>query len=50
MSFTKVKNAGYDMTIIGEPCNIDAHAFIPAVLMTMLCARLGEHMYCTHLL
>ena len=31
------KNAGHDMAIVGEPCNIDAHANILALLMTLLC-------------
>ena len=35
------------MAIVGEPCNVDAHAIIPALFMTMLCPRLCVHMYCT---
>ena len=31
------KNAGHDMAIVGEPCNVDAHAKILASFMTMLC-------------
>ena len=27
------KNAGPDMAIVGEPCNADAHAKIPALFM-----------------
>ena len=34
------KNAGHDMAIVGEPCNADAHAKIPALFMSMLCPRL----------
>ena len=30
------KNAGHDMAIVGEPCNADAHAKIPALFMPML--------------
>ena len=28
----KIKDAGHDMAIVGEPCNTDAHAKIPALL------------------
>ena len=34
------KNAGHDMAIVGEPCNADAHAKIPALFMSLLCPRL----------
>ena len=27
------------MAIVGEPCNVDAHAKIPALVITMLCPR-----------
>ena len=27
----KDKNAGHEMAIVGEPCNVDAHAKIPAL-------------------
>ena len=33
------------MAIVWEPCNVDAHAKIPALFITMLCQR--EHMCCT---
>ena len=36
------------MAIVGEPCNADAHAKIPALFMSMLCPPLCVHMYCTH--
>ena len=42
------KNAGHDMAIVGEPCNADTHAKIPALFISMLCLRLCVHMYCTH--
>ena len=31
------KNAGHEMAIVGEPCNVFAHAKIPALFITMLC-------------
>ena len=34
------KNAGHEMAIVGEPCNVDAHAKNPALFRTMLCPRL----------
>ena len=34
------KNAGHDMAIVGEPCNTDTHAKIPALFMSMLCTWL----------
>ena len=34
------KNAGHDMAIVGEPCDTDSHAKIPALFMSMLCPRL----------
>ena len=37
------KNSGHDMAIVGEPCNADAPAKIPALFIPMLCV----HMYCT---
>ena len=34
------------MAIVREPCNIDAHANIPVLFMTMLCPRLYvPHVY-----
>ena len=39
------KNAGHEMAIVGEPCNVDAHAIIPALFITM--PMLCVHMYCT---
>ena len=33
----KKKNAGHEMAIVGEPCNADAHANIPALFISMLC-------------
>ena len=44
----ELKNAGHEMAIVGEPCNVDAYAKIPALFRTMLCPRLGVHM--THAL
>ena len=41
----KRKNAGQNMAIVGEPCNVDAYANIPALFLTMLCQRLCVHMY-----
>ena len=41
-------NAGQDMTIVGEPCNVDAHANFSALFMTNVCPRLCVHMYCAH--
>ena len=41
------KNAGHEMAKVGEPCNVDAHANILALFMTMLCPWLCVHMYCT---
>ena len=38
------------MFIFGEPCNVDAHAKIPALFMTILCPRLcvsTVQTYCT---
>ena len=40
IDFTRKKNAGHNMAILGEPCNTDAHAQIPALFMSMLCPRL----------
>ena len=34
--------------IVGEPCNVDAHAKIPALFRTTLCPRLCVHMHCKH--
>jgi len=34
------KNAGHDMAIVREPRNVDAHANISDLFMTMLCPRL----------
>ena len=42
------KNAGHEMAIVGEPCNGDACAKIPALFKAMLCSLLCVHMYCTH--
>ena len=28
------QNAGHNMAIVGEPCNVDAYANIPSVFMT----------------
>ena len=42
------KNAGHNMAKVGEPCNVDAHAKIPALFRTRLCPRLCVHMHCTH--
>ena len=39
LNFTKFKNAGHDMAIVGEPCNTDAHAKISALFM--LCSTHG---------
>ena len=33
----ELKNAGHEMAIVGEPCNADVHAKIPALFITMLC-------------
>ena len=41
------KNASHYMAIVGEPCNVEAHANIPALFITMLCPRLCAHMCCT---
>ena len=35
------------MAIVGEPCNVHAHANNPGLFMTMLCQRLCVSMYCT---
>ena len=43
------KNAYHDIAIVGEPCNIDAHAKIPALFITMLCPRC-DHVVHTHVL
>ena len=37
------------MAVVREPCNIDAHAKIPALFITMLCPRCA-HVVCTHVL
>ena len=37
------------MAIVGEPCNADAHAKIPALFITMLYPRCA-HIVCTHVL
>ena len=37
MGLIKVKNAGHEMAKVGEPCNVAAHAKIPALFITMLC-------------
>ena len=37
------------MAIVGELCNINAHAKIPAIFITMLCPRCA-HVVCTHVL
>ena len=44
----KDKNSGHDMAIVGEPCNVNSHANIPALFMTILCLCLGVQIYCTH--
>ena len=31
----KVKNAGHDMAIVGEPCNVDAHAKMPGLFQAV---------------
>jgi len=36
------------MAIVGEPCNVDAHANFPDLLMTNVYPRLCVHMYGTH--
>ena len=36
-AFTDMKNAGHEMAIVGEPCNANAHAKIPALFISMLC-------------
>ena len=42
------KNAGHNIPIDGEPCNIDAHANIPALFLTMFCPQLTDNDYdCT---
>ena len=41
------KNAGHNMAIVGEPCNVDAHANNPGLFMTMLCPQLCVRLYCT---
>ena len=33
--------------MVGEPCNVDAHANFPDLLMTNVCPWLCVHMYCT---
>ena len=43
------KNVGHGMAIVGEPCNVDAHAKIPAQFITMLWPRCA-HVVCTHVL
>ena len=45
ISQTNGKNDGHNMSIVGEPCNVDAHANIPAVTMTMLWPLLGTVLY-----
>ena len=45
----QLKNAGHEMAIVGEPCNVDAHAKIPALFITMFCP-LCAHDVCTHVL
>ena len=42
------KNAGHNMAIVGEPCNVDAHAKILGLFMNMLCQRLCVRMYCMY--
>ena len=39
------KKAGHKMAmaVVREPCNIDAHAKIPDIFMTMVCPRLCVH-------
>ena len=32
-----LKNASHKMAIVGEPCNVNAHAKIPALFITILC-------------
>ena len=44
-----MKNAGHEMAIVGKPCNVDAHAKIPALFITMLCPHCA-HVVCTHVL
>ena len=39
------KNAGHKVAIVGESCNVDAYAKIPALFITMLFVHI--HMYCT---
>ena len=41
------KNAGHNLAIVGEPCNVDAHANNPGLFMTMLCPWLRAHLYST---
>ena len=47
-NLAKHGNSGQNIVIVGEPCNGDAHVNIPALFLTLLCARLCVHMYCTH--
>ena len=42
------QNAGHDMAIVREPCNVGPHANILALFMGMLCPWLCVHIYCTH--
>ena len=35
-----VENAGHKMAIVREPCNVDTHVKILALLKTMLCTQL----------
>ena len=42
------KNCGHEMAIVGEPCNVDAHANFSDLFMTNICAWMCVHMYCTH--
>ena len=30
-----LKNAGHDMAIVGEPCNVDAHAKMPGLFQAV---------------
>ena len=41
------KNNGHDMAIVGEPCNVDTHANIHDLFMTMLCPQLCVLNTCT---
>ena len=44
-SIPRHKNAGHNKAIHGQPCNVNTHANIPALFLTMLCLWLYVHMY-----